>query len=145
MKTPLRREIWLCLIDLVENMWRTGDTPQELGWTILDLIPKKTTVTRGIGLMETLRKVVETLIDTFLCNNLQMHNPLHGFRSGIGTRMAIMELKISQELASIDQDPLFLVFLELQKAYDTVEQDILITTLEGYGAGPRVCGLLENF
>ena len=36
--------------------------------------------------------------------------------------MAIMDLKLVQELASIDQDPLFLVFLDLRKAYDIVDR-----------------------
>ena len=37
--------------------------------------------------------------------------------------MAIMELKLAQELASIDQDPIFLLFLDLRKAYDIVDRD----------------------
>ena len=45
-------------------MWRTGEITQDLGWTVLVLIPKGTNVTRGIGLLETLWKVVEVLIDT---------------------------------------------------------------------------------
>ena len=40
-----------------------------------------------------------------------------------------MELKIAQELASIYHDPLFLIFLYLRKAYDTVDQDRLLITL----------------
>ena len=55
-----------------------------------------------------------------------------------------MELKIAQEIASIDQDPLFLVFLDLRKAYDIVDREHLIITLEGYGLGPRICGILET-
>ena len=47
-------------------MWRTGDIPKDLGWTILVLIPKGTTNKRGIGLVKTLRKVVETLINNCL-------------------------------------------------------------------------------
>ena len=53
-----------------------------------------------------------------------------------------MKLKLAQELASIDQDPLFLVSLDLRKAYETVDWYHLIITLEGYGSGPRICGIL---
>ena len=49
-------------------MWCMGDTPQELGWMIMVLILKGTTDTRGIGLLETLWKVVEALIDTCLAS-----------------------------------------------------------------------------
>ena len=59
--------------------------------------------------------------------------------------MAIMELKLAQELSSVDHDPLLPVFLDLSKSYDTVGRECLIQTLEGYGAGPRMCGLLETF
>ena len=41
-----------------------GDTPKELRWTVLFLIPKGTTNKRGISLVETLWKVVEALVDT---------------------------------------------------------------------------------
>ena len=62
---------WICLVDIVHYMWRTVEIPQELGWTVLVLIPKGTTNTRDIGLLETLWNVVEALIDTCLCTSLQ--------------------------------------------------------------------------
>ena len=40
--------------------------------------------------------------------------------------------------------PLLLVLLDLRKAYDTVDQERLLITMEGYGAGPHMCGLLES-
>ena len=126
-------------------MWLTGDIPQELGWTVMVLIPKGTTDTRGIGLLETLWKVVEALIDTRLRTILQLNGVLNGFRARRGAGTAIMELNLAQELASIDQDPLLLVFLDLRKAYDTVGRERLLITLKGYGAGPCMCGLLETF
>ena len=89
--------------------------------------------------------MVEALIDTCLKQALQMHDFLHGFRSRRGTGTAIMELKLDQELDSIGQYPFFLVFLDLRKAYDTVDQEHVLVTLEGYGAGPHICGLLETF
>ena len=85
------------------------------------------------------------LIDTCLFAILQMHNVLHRFRARRGTGTAIMELKLAQDLVSIYQDPLFLVFLDFRKASDTVDRDRLLVTLEGCGEGPQVCGLLETF
>ena len=48
----------MCLVDLVKNMWRTGEIPQDFGWTVLVVIPKGTTDTRCIRLLETLWRVV---------------------------------------------------------------------------------------
>ena len=103
-------------------MWRKREIPQELVCTVLVIIPKGTTNTRGFGLIDTLCKVVEALIYTCLHAILQMHVILHGFRYRRGTGAAIMELDITQELSSIYQEPLFLVLLDLRKAYDNAGQ-----------------------
>ena len=58
---------------------------------------------------------------------------------------AILDLKTSQEVDSVDQNPTCLGFLDLRKAYDTVERVRLLTNLEGYGARPHMCGLLGCF
>ena len=113
-------------------MWRTGEIPHDLGWKVLVLIPEGTTNTGGISLLETLWKVVEALIDNCLRAILQMHDVLHRFMTEIWTGTATMELNLAQELSKIDQDPLFLVFLDLRKAYNTVDQECLLITMEGY-------------
>ena len=59
--------------------------------------------------------------------------------------MVILELNMEQELASVDQDLMFLVFLDLQKAYNNIDRGRLLTTLEGYGSGPHMCSILEVF
>ena len=77
--------------------------------------------------------------------SISFHNILQGFRVGRGMGTAILDLKLSQELASVNRDPLLLVFMDLHKAYDTVERGCLLITPEGYGAGPHLIGLLEEF
>ena len=105
-----------------------------MGWKVLVLIPKGNTDTRGIGLLEFLWKVVEAIIDTHLRASVRLHDILHGFRIGKGTGKVILDLKLAQKLANVDHDPLFLVFLYLHKAYDTVYCGRLLMTLEGYGS-----------
>ena len=120
-KNPPWRERCMCLVDILQHMCLTGEIPRELRWTVLVLVPKGTTDTQDIGLLETLWKVAEALIDTCLQASLYMHNFLHRFRDGRGTGTDIMELKLAQELARIYQSLILLVFLDLRKAYDAVE------------------------
>ena len=115
------------------------------GWTILVQISKENTNTRGIDLLESLWKVVEELIDTRLRSSVRLHNVLHGFCEERGMGTAILELKLAQELTSVSQDPMFLVFLDLRNSYDAVDRGRLLTTLEGYSAGPHMCRLLAVF
>ena len=50
--------------------------------------------------------------------------------------MDILELKLAQDLASVYQDPMFLVFLDLQNSYNTINYGCQLMTLGVYGAGP---------
>ena len=94
-------------------MWQHGDIMRELGWTILFLIHKGNMGTREIGLLELMWKVVEAIINTHLSLSVRLHDFLNGFRSGRGMGTEILEMNMAQELASVDQDSLFLVFLDL--------------------------------
>ena len=85
------------------------------------------------------------LIYTRLHVSLQLHDVLHRSRPGRGTGNDIIELMLAQELSIIDQYSLFLFLLDLRKAYDTMDQERLLMTLEGCGAGPHLCGILETF
>ena len=57
-------------------------------------------------------------------------------------RTAIKEMKLTQELARVNHDPLFLVFLGLSKACNNMDRGRLIQTLECYSAVPCLCELL---
>ena len=135
----------MCLVDTIQQMWQTGNIQQELGWTVLFLINKGTTNTRGIGLLDTLWKVVEVLIETCLRASIQFHYVLHGDRSRRGTGTAITKLKLAHDLDRVYHKPLLLVLLDLWKSYNTVDRELRIQTLEEYGAVSHMCGFLEKF
>ena len=56
-----------------------------------------------------------------------------------------MELNLAQELSSMDQDSLLLVFLDLRKEYDNLDCGQLLKTLEGYGSRPKMRGIMAEF
>ena len=43
------------------------------------------------------------------------------------------------------QKTLHFIFLDLRKAYDTVDRERLLEILEGYGVGPNILGLLKFY
>ena len=53
-------------MEITHFMWKHVDISRELGWTIVVIITKGDMDTRGIGLLKSLWKVVEAIIDTRL-------------------------------------------------------------------------------
>ena len=43
------------------------------------------------------------------------------------------------------QKTLHFIFLDLRKAYDTIDRERLLEILEGYGVGPNVLGLVKFY
>ena len=59
-----------------------------------------------------------------LGSTVTLHDGLHGFRKGRGTGTATTEGKLEQKLAGIVHEPLFQVFIDMQKAYESLDRGI---------------------
>ena len=59
-----------------------------------------------------------------------------------GTGTYIMELTLAQELESIGEDPLFLVFLDSWMYHDNLDRGLLLHTLEGCRSEPKMSGIM---
>ena len=98
-------DTWRLFVELVQSVWNTGEIPRQLRCVIVVLIPKGNSGDyRGIGLMEPIWKVIEGCIERRL-QVLPCHEVLHGGIRRKGTGTAIMELKLAQQLAYIEQTP----------------------------------------
>ena len=64
---------------------------------------------------------MEAIIDMCINNALTLHDIIHGFQSGRGTGTSRVDINLTQELASVDQDPLLLVFLDLRKVHEKLD------------------------
>lgn len=62
-----------------------------------------------------------------------------------GTGTDILEAKFAQQLAYLEQCPLYGIFIDLRKAYDAMDRERCLMILRDYGVGPNIVGLLETF
>ena len=129
---------------LVQAVWDEGTIPTQLGWVVTVLIPKGGGDYHGIGLLEPIWKVIERVIDKRL-EAIALHDSLHGCRTGRGTGTAVIEAKLTQQLAHIEQTPFYGVFIDLKNAFDAMDRERCLLILEGHGAGPNMRRLIRHF
>ena len=90
-------------------------------------------------------KVISIIIDRHLVDSIKFHDILHMFGVHIGTGTATLEAKTLHKIAGIQQEFLYKIFVDLNKAYVALEQGRDLGILEGYGVGPRVYRILTHY
>ena len=57
----------------------------------------------------------------------------------------MIETKLWQQLAHIEQAPFNGFFINLKKAFNAMDRERCLLILEGHGAGPNMCRLIRHF
>ena len=94
--------------------------------------------------MEPMWKVCEHIMDKRL-NVIDLHESLHRCLDRRGTGTAVIEAKLAQHLAHLEQVPFYGLFLDLKKAFNAMDWERCVMILEGYGTGPNMIRLIRNF
>ena len=128
-----------------QTAFREGKLAEEATWQTVVLIPKGKREFRGIGLMEVTWKVVAVILHRRLMAGIKFHDALHGFREGCGSGTTTLEAKLPQKLAAMREEVLYVIFLDLNKAYDALDRSRSLEILKGYRVGDRVRRLLREY
>ena len=100
---------------------------------------------RGIGLVESIWKLLGKIINRRILVVVEFHPCVHGFRKRKGIGTAILEDKLFTTLAMHKKETVYQVFLDLKKAYDSISRARLLKIMQEYGVGPRAMTLLERY
>ena len=114
---------WELAVRLVQVTFRDRMVPDEITWLMMVLLPKRKGEYRGIGIVEVLWKVCSVVVNCHLKRSVVLNDALHGFREGRGTGTSSLESKMAKQLVRILQNPLFQVFLDVRKAYDSLDRE----------------------
>ena len=134
------------VVDIVQTAYSTGQIPQALNVAILVLLKKPCgNEYRGIGLLETIWKLISSIMDRRMKEAVEFDDSVHGFRQQRGTGTAILRNKLSMQTAFAKHVTLKQLYLDMKKAYDTLDRSRTLLILEGYGVGPNTLRIIRTF
>ena len=142
---PMEAANWEMLMDLIQTAFRKGKLAGEATWQAVVLIPKGKKYYQVIGLVEMMWKVVANILNRRLTASITFHDFLNGFRAGRGTGTATPKDKLLQQLVALREEVLYVIFLDLHKAYDALDRSRCLEILEGYGVRPQSRRLLQTY
>ena len=104
---------------------------------------------RPISLLSQFSKILEKLFERrlsgFLEKNLILTNSQYGFRHNRSTLTALVQMT-EKIVSSLDAEcSTIAIFIDLQKAFDTIDHDILIEKLENIGIRGIVLEWLQSY
>jgi len=142
------------LTHICNRMMATGTFPDRLKYSEIKPIYKNGDKTqfenyRPISLLPVFSKIFEKVLYKRLHNHLSINNILvteqFGFRYNTSTEMAIYAL-INNILSSLNTKTLVGgLFCDLQKAFDCVNHDILLSKMKCYGITGIIGKLMESY
>ena len=141
------------LTKLLAIIWKKGEVPQEFkDASIVSLFKKGKRHLcdnyRGISLLSVagkiLARIIITRINKHLTDSVYSESQC-GFRKGRGTTDMIFCLRQLQEKSREHRTPLYMAFIDLTKAFDTVSRSALWIVLEKLGVPTQMRKIIQSF
>ena len=142
---PTYQKAWTAVVKLVQDAIEKGKIPSAFSVGTLVIIPKDDKGgVRGIGLLEVIHKLVSQIINLRLGEKIKFLPEVHGFRRHRGTYTAIGEAKMRMQIDACSSAPVYQVYLDLSKAYDSIDRDRTLNIMEKYKIGPNVRNYIKK-
>ena len=140
------------LHQLIQVKWEDGSVPQEWKDAILKSLYKNKGESsncnnyRGIALLSSAGKVLAKIINKRLGEivKLAYSESQSAFRPGRGTDDMIFTARQLQEKCREQQLPLYQTFIDLEKAFDSINRDALWRVLEKFGVPPKMLQMIKS-
>ena len=136
------------LVSLIQAVWEKGDMPAVWKHTVLVALPKSNSAAlpqdfRGIALLSHCCKIIMKIILS-RAKGVPLGNEQFGFRPLRSTLMAIGALKGLAEEAQRKGKNFCTLFIDIKKAYDSVDREKMFGILKLYGFGPHALAILRS-
>ena len=140
------------LLQLLQDVWASKTVVKDWKDAVIVPIPKKGDLRecdnwRGISLLDVAGKVFARVIQERLqviANDILPESQC-GFRKGRGCTDMIFAARQLVEKCREHDDALFVLFVDLRKAYDSVPRSALWNVLERCGVPPTMLSIIKSF
>ena len=114
-----------------------------------ELNPEDPISYRPISILNVINKVFERILHTQLIQHVEINNILpnfqFGYRKNHNTCQAVLTFAKEIERALDNKQSAIAVFMDLSKAFDTVDKDILDKKLKSIGVTEKSCNLIYDY
>ena len=145
----------LILLEIFNNIWKTGNIPKSWKEATVIPIPKPDkdhtdpTYYRPIALTSCICKTMERMINDRLTRFLETNNILTDYQSGFrrhrSTNDNLVRLETFIREAFIKKEHLVTIFCDLEKAYDTTWKYGIMKNIHDIGLKGRLPLFIQNF
>lgn len=136
---------------ILQEVWVTETIPTEWKDGRIVKLPKKGNLTqctnwRGITLLNTVNKVVSAILYNRLCTVLEpkFRREQAGFRPGRSCTDHINTLRVIVEQSNEWQAPVVLLFVDFERAFDSLDRNVMFDVLASFGIPPKLLGIIRS-
>ena len=123
-------------VAVVKPIFKTGDSASFSNYRPISILPL---------LSKILEKIIYNRLMTHFSYNKLLSEKQFGFRKGLATYMPILLIQELITKAFEEEEHIVGIFLDLKKAFDTVDHIILCNKLHKYGLSGKALHILKSY